>query len=426
MSTVIIRQAKQATGQNDNSLVDILVSFGVIVTVAPAGTIEKAEGTTEIDVNGALVLPGLFDLHAHLCEPGHESRERISTASQAAIQGGVTGIQAMPDTAPALDSSANIELFKEICAKESPLEIIPAGCITKGMAGEEQVSYNSLRGHGVRFITDGDKRPENLLLLHRAMQYAGPLGMIFAIRGDVPSLTVNSTMHPSKTAYVLGLAGSPPCAEEIGTDTVIRLSYDTRNALHVQTVSTGEAADIIRQGKTRHPHLSAEVALHHLLFTHEDVGDYNTTFKTIPPLRDKEDNLALIEAVNDGTIDCIVSGHCPVTDFEKKQDFCISPPGMNALDTFLPALYTHLVKPGLMSWDVIVKSCSDNPRRLLDLAPAKIAENEPANFVIFDTEDETVVTREFLKSKSSNNPFIGKTLEGKVKHVFLGNQHFNM
>lgn len=425
MSSFLIRQAKPAADTSAEPL-DILVNYGMIVSVAPAGNIERAEGTTEIDASHMVALPGLFDLHTHLCQPGHESRERIATASAAALQGGVTGVQAMPDTSPALDSAASLKLFTELCEREGLIEIVPAGCLTKGMQGEEQVSYESLRSHGVRFITDAEKRPENLLLLHRAMQYAGPLGMTFAIRGDVPSLTAKGTMHPGKTSYILGLAGAPACAEEIGTDTIIRLSNDTKNALHVQTVSTGVSADIVRQWKHKHPHLSAEVALHHLLFTHEDVGDYDTVFKTVPPLRDREDTQALIAAVNDGTIDCIVTDHCPVTEFEKKQDFCVAPAGMNGLDTFLPALYDRLVKPGLITWERLVACCCDNPRRLLDLAPARIAEGEPANFILFDTSSPTVVSHAYLKSKSSNNPFLGTSLDGRVAHVFYGMNHYDL
>lgn len=424
MPAILIRNAKLATSA-DSKPIDILIESGVISRINPAGSVKSDTDVQELDVYGMLVLPGMFDLHAHLCQPGYESRERISTATAAAIQGGITGIQAMPDTNPALDSSANIELFSDICEREGSIEIIPTGCLTKGMQGEEQVSYESLRSHGVRFITDGDKRPENLLLLYRAMQYAGPLGMTFAIRGDVPMLTANSTVHPSGTSYLLGLSGAPACAEEIGTDTIIRLSHETQNALHVQVVSTGISADIIRQWKTLHPHLSSEVALHHLLFTHEDIGDFDTTFKTTPPLRTKEDTDMLIRAINDGTIDCIVSDHTPATEFEKKQDFCIAPQGLSSLDTFLPALYHHLIKTERISWETVIKACCENPRKLLNLPIPSIAEGEPANLVIFDPEGQTKVTGEYLKSRSKSNPFMGQVLNGRVCHVFFNNRYYN-
>ena len=229
-------------------------------------------------------------------------------------------------------------------------------------------------------------------------------------------------MHPGTTSYRLGLMGSPSCAEEIGLETIIRLSVDTGNSLHVQTVSTAGSVDILRRCKQKTAGLSAEAALHHLLFTHEDVVRYDTCYKTLPPLRDQSDVDALIAAVNDGTIDCIVSDHTPCTPFSKLQDFVVAPQGMIALDTFLPAIYQYLVEPGKMSWQTVVRACSDAPRRLMGLAPVSLEEGAPANLVVFDPEGETPVTDETLRSRARNTPFLGKTLKGKVDAVVFGEQ----
>ena len=292
-TSVLIRNARMASG---SCPADILVSGGVISGKAPAGTLSADSAETVIDAAGKLVLPGLFDIHAHLCQPGREDKERIATATAAALHGGVTGLMAMPDTAPVMDNAAQITTFMEICRTDALVDVIPSGCLTKGDGGEEQASYDSLRAKGVRFITDGDRAPDNMLLLYRAMQYASNLNLTFALRGDVPALTARAAMHPGTTSYRLGLAGSPSCAEEIGLETIIRLSVDTGNSLHVQTVSTAGSADILRRCKPETTGLSAEVALHHLLFTHEDVGCYDTNYKTLPPLRDRKDVDALIEA----------------------------------------------------------------------------------------------------------------------------------
>lgn len=418
MSSTLIRNARIAS---TGDAVDLLVRDGRIEKLAPANTL-TAEGATTIDSTDLLILPGLFDLHVHFDQPGHESRECVKTATAAALQGGVTGLQVMPDCATPLDNSAQLTSFMEVCRRESTLDIIPAGSITKGLNGEEQVSYDALRPHGVRFISDADKTPENILLLYRAMQYAGQLGMTFALRGDLPALTSKSTIHPGTTAYKLGLMGSPACAEEIGIETVIRLSAETGNTLHVQTVSTAGGADIIRRWKNQGAKLTSEAAIHHLIFTHENVGDYNTTFKTLPPLRNKEDKAALVEAIKDGSIDCIVTDHTPCKPFAKKQDFVVAPHGMIGLDTFLPALYHHLVKPGLLDWKTIIAACSDNPRTLAGRTPISIAEGEAANFILFAPEESTDVTDAFLKSRAQNSPFKGTTLQGKVKAVCLGNE----
>ena len=417
MNTYLIRKACIASS---GDLVDITIANGVIEQIGFHDHTKSLSNANVIDAEGLLVLPGLFDLHAHLGQPGFENRECIASASAAALHGGVTGLLAMPDTSPAMDNPAQIQALEELCRHESAIDIIPAGCITKNAAGEEQVSFYALKNKGVHFVTDADHVPSNLLLLYRAMQYAAPFNLTFALHGDIPALTANSLMHPSTTSYRLGLAGSPVCAEEIGISTFIRLAQETGAAIHIQTISTAGGAEIVRQWKSKlSTPLSAEVALHHLIFTHEQVGDYDTTFKTLPPLRDKTDNEALIAALQDGTIDCIVSDHTPVTVFEKKQDFRTAPYGMIGLDTFLPALYTYLVRPNLLSWEQIIRLCCDNPRQLMHVPRVSLQESSHADLVLFDPKGESLVSDSFLRSCSRNSPFLGSTLAGKVRGVFV-------
>lgn len=415
-ASVLIRNARTVSGADP---VDMLVADGLIQKTAPGGTLDAACADCMLNAAGKVILPGLFDLHAHLCQPGQEDKERVATATAAALHGGVTGLMAMPDTSPVMDNAAQITTFMEICRTDAVADVIPSGCLTRGDAGEEQASYDSLRAKGVRFITDGDRAPDDMLLLYRAMQYASNLNLTFALRGDVPSLTAKAVMHPGTTSYRLGLTGSPSCAEEIGLETIIRLSAETGNSLHVQTVSTAGSADILRRCKPSANGLSAEVALHHLLFTHEDVGRYDTNYKTLPPLRDRSDADALIAAVNDGTIDCIVSDHTPCTPFSKLQDFTVAPQGMIALDTFLPAIYQYLVEPGLMTWATVVRACSAAPRGLMGLPPVSLEEGAAANLVLFNPAGETPVTDATLRSRARNTPFLGTTLKGRVDAVFL-------
>jgi dihydroorotase len=210
----------------------------------------------------------------------------------------------MPTRGFMFDNYATLDSFHDAVSQRSAAEMIPAGTISVGTEGKQQSPYNTLAARGVSILTDGDNVPDNLLMLHRAMKYAAELNLTFAIRGDVPMLSANTYMHPGTTSYALGLHGTPACAEEIGIETLIRLAKDAGARLHIQTVSTAEGADIIRRAKSAGMKgLTAEVALHHLLYTHEDVGDYDTTFKTLPPLRDKSDCEALLQGVKDGTID---------------------------------------------------------------------------------------------------------------------------
>ena len=385
-----------------------------VAAIAPAGTMNIPAGARVIDATGKLLLPALFDLHAKIEIEGRSKRECVSRAGQAAIQGGVWGMLVMPTPAFCFDNASTLDSFHDAVTQRSAAEMIAAGCISLGMKGEQQAPYNTLAARGVTILSDAEHVPGNLLMLHRAMKYASELGLTFALRGDVPVLTEKTCMHPGTTSYRLGLHGTPACAEEIGLETILRLARDAGARVHIQTVSTAEGVRIIRRAKESGMELTAEVALHHLLFTHENVGEYDTTFKTIPPLREQSDSDALLEGVRDGTIDCIVTDHTPCTPFSKKQDFISAPQGMTALDTFLPALYTHLIRPGKLSWGDVVRACSLAPVRIA--GPHDLEEDVPtaAPLLLFDPEQERTVTPELLACGTLNTPMLGQTLLGSV------------
>lgn len=382
--------------------------------VLPAGQMNIPERARVIDATGKLILPALFDLHAKVEIPGRSKRESVTRTGQAAVQGGVWGMLVMPTPGFLFDNSAALDSFREAVGQRSVAEMVPAGCISQGMQGDQQAPYNTLAARGIHILSDGGERPGNLLMLHRAMKYVAELDMCMALRGDVPSITAGTCMHPGTTAYKLGLHGTPACAEEIGLEIIVRLAQDTGCRVHVQTVSTAGGVEIIRRAKAAGCKLTAEVALHHLLFTHEDVGEYDTNYKTLPPLRDRADAEALLAGVKDGTIDCIVSDHTPCTPFAKKQDFTTAPQGMCLLDHFLPTLYTHLVEPGKLSWAELVQACCVNPSSLAAPDVVDPAEPEGMPLLMFDPATATVVSEDNLPCGTLNTPLIGQSLSGSV------------
>ena len=382
--------------------------------VLPAGQMNIPERARVIDATGKLILPALFDLHAKVEIPGRSKRESVTRTGQAAVQGGVWGMLVMPTPGFMFDNSAALDSFREAVGQRSVAEMVPAGCISQGMQGDQQAPYNTLAARGIHILSDGGERPGNLLMLHRAMKYVAELDMCMALRGDVPSITAGTCMHPGTTAYKLGLHGTPACAEEIGLEIIVRLAQDTGCRVHVQTVSTAGGVEIIRRAKAAGCKLTAEVALHHLLFTHEDVGEYDTNYKTLPPLRDRADAEALLAGVKDGTIDCIVSDHTPCTPFAKKQDFTTAPQGMCLLDHFLPTLYTHLVEPGKLSWAELVQACCVNPSSLAAPDVVDPAEPEGMPLLMFDPATATVVSEDNLPCGTLNTPLIGQSLSGSV------------
>ncbi len=386
-----------------------------IERLAPAGQLDIPAGALRVhDAKGKIFMPALFDMHAKIEIDGRSKRECVSRAGQAAIAGGVWGMLVMPTPGFCFDNAATLDSFHDAVTQRSAAEMVAAGCISQGMQGEQQALYNTLAARGISILTDGEKVCGNLLMLYRAMKYASEIGMTFALRGDVPTLTANTCIQPGATSYRLGLHGTPPCAEEIGIETLLRLAADAGAKVHVQTVSTAAGADIIRRAKAAGQAVTAEVALHHLLFSHEDVGEYDTTYKTLPPLREKSDCEALLAALKDGTIDCIVTDHTPCTPFAKKQDFTTAPQGMIALDTFLPVIYTHLVKPGKLSWADVVRTCCINPVSIAN--PVDLEEDVPtvAPLLLFDTETSYEVGAETLPCGTLNTPFLGTQLHGSI------------
>ncbi|MBR5521966.1 MAG: hypothetical protein IKV82_00660 [Akkermansia sp.] len=386
-----------------------------IERIAPAGELEIPAGAPRVhDATGKILMPALFDMHASIEIEGRSKRECVSRAGQAAIAGGVWGMLVIPTPGFCFDNAATLDSFHDAVTQRSAAEMLTAGCISQGMKGEQQALYNTLAARGVSILSDGANPPSNLLMLHRAMKYASEIGMTFALRGDVPALTANTCIQPGVTSYNLGLHGTVPCAEEIGIDTALRLAADAGAKVHVQTVSTAKGVDIIRRAKAAGQQVTAEVALHHLLFTHENIGDYDTTYKTLPPLRDTTDCEALLAGVKDGTIDCIVSDHTPCTPFAKKQDFTTAPQGMIGLDTFLQAIYTYLIKPGKLSWEDVVRTCCINPVNIAN--PIDLEEDVPsaAPLLLFDPESSFEVGADNLPCGTLNTPFLGTTLYGSI------------
>jgi len=370
---------------------------------------------------GKVLLPGLFDLHAHLREPGREDAETIASGAAAAVNGGFTGLLMMPDTSPALDNGGMVQSVLDI-ARHVPIPMQVAGCISRRRAGEELAEIGDMRERGAVMITDDGESVANPLLLRRALQYSRDLGLLVAVHCDVKELSGSGAMHDGRVSYRLGLPGIHPCAEEIGIARDIRLAQSCRSRIHIKHVTTARGVETIRRYKSEGVPVSAEVTPHHLIFTDEDVGDYDTNFKVKPPLRTPADREALLEGVNDGTLDVIATDHSPFTEFEKHRDFASAPFGITGLETALPALYHHFIRSGQLTWEILVERFSAAPRRLLGMATPDLRDGAGVNCVLFDPAGLTTVDEHFVKSRSRNTPFWGRTLNGRVELVVLGDR----
>lgn len=421
MARLLIRNARLAS-ENSPELVDtdVFIEDGVIRTLGK--NLTGHDDARVIDAKGRILMPGMFDAHVHFREPGFEAKETIKSGSEAAINGGITGVVMMPNTSPAIDSASVVSTVLNIGKRDARIPIYTSGCITKGRAGKELAGIDGMRSLGVTMLTDDGDTVHDPSVLFRAMQYASEMGMFFASHCEVEELAGPRALNEGVVSYRLGIQGSPACAEEIIIDRDIRLAHATGAHIHIQHVSSEIGMETIRWWKQRGAKVTAEVSPHHLLFCDEDIGDYDTHYKMNPPLRTKADNAALLQGLKDGVFDLIATDHAPHTPFEKSQDFVSAPNGITALDTALVSLYHYFVATGEFGWDLVIKRYSAEPRRLMGLEPAVIEEGKPADFILFNPDANSTFTREFMKSRSQNTPFLDKTLNGRVDLVVLGDE----
>ncbi len=395
---------------------DVLVEGDKIIGVsASLGAVENAE---VIDCTGRILMPAMFDIHVHAREPGQEEKENINTCAEAAINGGVTGFVMMPNTKPAIDNAGVVRSVLESARRTRiGAGILTSGAITKGRKGEELAGIAAMKSAGCVMLTDDGFPVHNPQVLRRAMEYAREFDLPIGSHCEMRELSGKGCMHEGKISYSLGLQGIPSISEEICITRDIRLAEFTGVHLNIQHVTTAEGMGTIKRAKDRGIRVTCEVAPHHLIFNHEHIGDYDTHYKMNPPLRTPEDNAGLLQGLKDGWFDVIATDHAPHTPFEKNQDFASAPFGITGLETALPSLYHHFVSKGILDWGLIVKRYSAEPRRLMKLAPVPIKEGGTAEFIVFNPARTTTFSRDFMKSKSINTPFLDQTVQGMVERV---------
>ncbi|MBN8417334.1 MAG: dihydroorotase [Verrucomicrobia bacterium] len=395
---------------------DVLVEGDKIIGIAAGITgVDDAE---VIDCTGRILLPGLFDIHVHAREPGQEDKENIASCAEAAINGGVTGFVMMPNTAPAIDNAGVVRSVLESARRTRIASgIYTSGAITKGRKGEELAGIAGMKAAGCVMLTDDGYAVDNPQVLRRAMEYARDYDLPLSSHCELKALTGKGCMHEGKISYALGLPGIPNISEEICISRDIRLAEYTGVHLNIQHVTTIEGMRTIKRAKDRGIRVTCEITPHHLMFNHEHIGDYDTHFKMNPPLRTPEDNAALLQGLKDGWFDVIATDHAPHTPFEKNQDFASAPFGITGLETALVSLYDSFIAKNLLSWQLIVQRYSAEPRRLMKLPPVPVKEGGTAEFIVFDPARTTTFSRDFMKSKSINTPFLDKTLQGMVERV---------
>jgi len=393
---------------------DLVIINGSIDKI---GNVEQTQFDGQIiDITNHLIVPGLFDMHVHLREPGREDQETIESGCAAAMTGGFTEICSMPDTDPACDKQEVIRFIK----KRSDLELVnvnPVAAITKKRAGNEITEMAELRQAGAVAFSDDENPVINSSVMRRALEYSSMYNMPIIDHCEDLQLSAKGQMNESIMSTRLGLMPVPNAAEEIMIARDIFLTELTGGRIHIAHISTKRGVELVRRAKNEGLNITCEVTPHHLLLSDEYLVGYDTNFKVNPPLRRHEDIDALKEGLKDGTIDVIASDHSPYTIEEKDVEFNQAPFGIIGLETMFGIIITHIVNEGILSLEKALSLISVQPREILNLPLPVIKEGESANITIFNPNKKVKVEQEKVKSKSKNTPFGGWTFYGSIKCV---------
>jgi len=384
---------------------------------------DKALALETIDAAGLWLLPGLIDLHVHLREPGQEGKETIATGTRAAAAGGVTTVVAMPNTAPAMDSVAIIELVKAKAASEGVVNVLCSAAVTKGRQGAELTEIAELIKAGVVMFTDDGDGVANSELMRRALEYGKPFNALFMQHCEDKALSNDGVMNEGLVSLKLGLRGWPKAAEASMAARDIILAEATGGRVHFGHLSGRQSLDLLRWAKARGLKVTAETAPHFFALNDAWLSEhpYDTDGKMNPPLGAEDDRLAVIEALKDGTLDAIATDHAPHSSLDKRVEFDKAAFGILGLETSLALVLDLLVHSGHITPLRAVELMSSTPAALLGLKGRKgtLAKGADADLVLVAPDESWTVDPERFQSKSRNTPFAGRTLKGKVKRTMV-------
>ena len=407
-----------ANGRDE--VADLYIADGRICE-APAG--KESEVANVVDASGKIVAPGFIDLRAHLRELGGGGRETIASGTRAAAAGGFTTVVCMPDVSPAADNPGTIRYLQDAIEKDACIDVLLTGSITLDRKGEQLAPIGSLKQSGVVAVTDCPASTGNNEIFRRSLEYAAMFDLpIFDLPRD-PFLASNAVVHEGAQALRLGLRGWPRAAEELFVYRAVSLAMLTKAHVHLQSLSSAGSVEILQRAKERGVPVTADVTPHHLALTDSTLADYNTNLKTNPPLREESDRQALLAGLLDGTIDCIATAHEPYLEHEKDMEFDLAPFGVIGLETALSVSLESIVKSGAGSVSDMVAALTHRPASVLGLNKGTLSSGAIADIVIFDQQKEWIVTPENLESLSSNSPWLGENMTGRVTHVISAGQH---
>jgi dihydroorotase len=417
--SVLIRGGRLVDPANSvDAVQDLLLQDGKVAKLGPK--IAAPQDATTIDAAGKLVCPGFIDIHVHLREPGHEYKETVATGTRAAAAGGFTAVCCMANTSPVNDNRSVTDYILARAKSEGVVRVYPIGAVTRGLEGKELAELAELAEAGCVGFSDDGKCVMNAELYRRAMEYTLPFAAPVISHAEDHTLSKGGCMHEGVVSTELGVRGIPAAAEDVMVARDILLAELTGAHVHIAHLSTAGGVRLVRDAKARGVRVTAEVTPHHLLLTDEAVRTWDPNTKMAPPLRTKRDVEALVEALVDGTIDCVATDHAPHAAADKEGEFDRSANGIVGLETALTLLYDRLVRPGVLPLPTLVARLSRDPARLLNLPGGSLAVGAAADVTLIDPEAAVTIDPTRFAGKSRNTPFGGWTAVGRPWKTIVG------
>jgi len=419
-SATIIRNGRVIDPANKrDEIADLLIVDGKVAPVSQLSTLNTQPD--EIDARNLIVCPGLIDMHVHLREPGFGHKETIESGARAAAAGGFTTVVCMPNTSPVADNPSTIAWIKDRAAAVACVNVLPAGAISKNLAGEELAPIGSLAQAGVVAITDDGHCVQNHEVMRRSLEYARMVGVPVLDHCQDYNLVGNGVVHEGSWSILLGLPGWPASGEEAIVMRNILLAELCDHHIHCQHLSTAGSVRLLREARARGVKISGEACPHHIALTDEAIQNFDTNYKMNPPLRSQTDVDALLEGIADGTLSILCSDHAPHADFEKEVEFDAAPFGIVGLETEL-GLFLDLLVHKLRKIDIVrlIEMYTDEPARLLKIDAGALSIGATADVTVIDPDLEWTVRVDKFESASRNSPFDGWKLKGRAVRTIVG------
>jgi len=372
----------------------------------------------KIDLKEKILIPGLVDMRVFVGEPGYEYKENFRTLSNAALAGGVTSVVSMPNTIPVIDNVSMVDFLKRRGRDKSKINIFPAASLTKNTEGKQMTEFGLLKRKGIAAFTDGIKTVQDPQLMSRIMNFASQSQSLIMQHAEDNILSKGGHINDGEISTRLGLQGIPALAEKIIVERDLAFLEEYFCRYHISQVSSEKTVSVIRKAKKEGKIFTAGVSVNNLSLNENDIGDFKTFLKLSPPLRTENDRLSLVEGINDGSIDVIVSDHKPEDEESKRLTFSQAATGAAGVETMLP-LALELFHNGSVKLQKLIASMTSNPAKILDINKGSLDVGSEADLCLLDINKPWVVKQNELKSKSKNTPIENRKLQGQVIMTFV-------